>query len=272
MPESATAAFRAPVLHGSWLPPEEAQPGGFAAWAELAPDAPVPPRHRRKAAASGEPPHPFAATADRLRHALIAGGLLNGEGPVEIIEWVARLPSAAGSPLPSPELGIPAGDRQVAEPSITAWRVAALRLGAAEAPTFLLAQAASRDLPGAVPGADLRYWLAATRFLLELLHRQRFRPILETAGPAHLARWRLLLDETADRTRFEALARAMPPVCRALARDAASILPHAADLLQGFLDATADAIARAALQPLDWPGAAAGRRGRRPTSGEPARA
>lgn len=90
-------------------------------------------------------------------------------------------------------------------------------------------------------GDDLRYWQVAARFTLELLARERYVPAMTDQGDSH---WQPVFAGS-DRQRFARMARAMPPVCRAL-------LPHGAPpagttLLESFLQATMDALCRQSL-------------------------
>ncbi|MBI4492117.1 MAG: DEAD/DEAH box helicase [Chloroflexi bacterium] len=112
-------------------------------------------------------------------------------------------------------------------------------------------------------GDDLAFWIAAARFGLELLYRQRFAPALQQEGDRYLARWRPVLDEAADAQRLSTLAEAMPPVCRALAWEAAATEPRPRELVLDFLGATVDAAARQAA-----PFAGAPRPARRRSLGE----
>src|SRR5262249_36917591 len=57
-----------------------------------------------------------------------------------------------------------------------------------------------------------------------------------------------------DASRLSALARSMPAACRAVARRDGLPAHHPRDLLQHFLDATIDALAREALPPAAQPG------------------
>jgi SNF2-related domain/SNF2 Helicase protein/Helicase conserved C-terminal domain len=90
------------------------------------------------------------------------------------------------------------------------------------------------DSPGTAGGGgvslgdDLRAWIEATRFCLDLLQRRRLRaePGTRAGGP----RWGLLLDAHHDRLRLAALTRTLPP----------------ADLLD-YLETLAGALAHQAL-------------------------
>jgi hypothetical protein len=231
------------ALHGGWVQAAASNPARFALWAERA----ATPRRRRPATAAGGPPrHPFAANADQLTAALgsLPGWDAATEGhPWEVLAW---LPAGDGAPLPSPELssaGAPASD---GKPALAVWRLPALALEAAPAAQLLLALAAAPPVPGAVIGDDLRFWVAATRFALELVHRQRLLPALLQEDGKYAARWRPLLDD-ADRQRLGALAGAMPSACRALAQPPAETPPAGPRrLLEDYLRSLVDGVARSA--------------------------
>ncbi|WP_264843620.1 SNF2-related protein [Caldinitratiruptor microaerophilus] len=127
-----------------------------------------------------------------------------------------------------------------------AWNVAGLALEPARAVTWL---AALPDRPGQPYyrfGADLRCWTLAARLALELLARGRFVPAVHPDAPA--AVWQPVLSAGADQERVQALAGALPPVCRALAPAGADPAtypaPDALALVTGFLQAGADALIR----------------------------
>jgi SNF2 family DNA or RNA helicase len=113
-------------------------------------------------------------------------------------------------------------------------------------------------------GDDLRYWIAATRFGLELAARQRFLPSLYKDDADYRSVWRPAFDEENDAHRRSVMVRAMPPACRALAWDAAAPEPEPATLLDEYLAALTDVVARQAMsfiEPAPLP-PSAGPRGR----------
>lgn len=133
------------------------------------------------------------------------------------------------------------------QPRLTAWQVEALRLEPHDALAFLAALPPDEDeMPGVVPGADLKFWRAASKFALELIARQRFVPTLVERDKKFLALWKPLLDEPNDRARVERLIRAMPPLCRALALGESDTLPQHSPraLLENFFEGVIDRFAR----------------------------
>jgi len=229
------------LLHGSWLPQvDEAE--RFAVWAELIP-RPRPLRRRKAPRQPAPAPHPFAATFAQLQAAL-ALPVGRTAAPARI---VACLPSAGGAPLPSEDSAGAGEPPESSEIQLVPWKVDAACLGAAEAVRVLLGLAGPSLPSGVELGGDLRYWTSAARLAVELLRRQRLIPAIEKQGNELRAYWRPALDEDSDRSRFAALTASMPPACRALS-DLANQAPYASDLLDGFLAAAIDGLAREALR------------------------
>ncbi|MDW5325798.1 DEAD/DEAH box helicase [Plantactinospora sp. KLBMP9567] len=118
--------------------------------------------------------------------------------------------------------------------------VPARRLPVGDALPLLLADPAPAD-------PALAYWAAATVLALHLVARRR---ILPTVSPAGFDAWTVGALDAADAGRIGELAAAMPARARAnpaLADGATPdgpILPDAAGLLRGFLDAVADTLPR----------------------------
>jgi SNF2 family DNA or RNA helicase len=229
------------VLHGSWLPAHGAMPPRFAIWGEFLAERRSP-RHRSGAGnrRSDVPRHPFAATAGGLQTALIAVGTEEAEpGTTPLI---ARLPSAGSEPLPSPQLSSATPVAAGVAATLSEWRVDALTLDVRDAVPALLSLTGAALPRGLLLGEDLRFWVRAVQSALALLHRQQFMPVLRDEAGHPAARWVALAGDETD-----ALAAAMPPVCRALAWEAGAPVPGPRALLAGFLDAAVDALARRAL-------------------------
>ena len=91
-------------------------------------------------------------------------------------------------------------------------------------------------------GDDLRFWQIAARFTLELLARERYVPAIDEKN---ISLWQPVL-AGADRDRFVRMARAMPPVCRAVLPQGAP--PSGTTVLESFLQTTVDALCRQSLQ------------------------
>jgi SNF2-related domain/SNF2 Helicase protein/Helicase conserved C-terminal domain len=183
------------VVHGFWSPDR-----GLCLWAE---DSALPVRSGSQALRSARP-HPFAAPAASLA-AVHAG---------QPDQAVLLLPSWRSAPLDSPELIRVTPRRQPrqpaqARPALLAWQVPVIALEPAAALAVL-----------ATPAADVRYgasfgYLArVAAFATDLVSRGRVLPAVarDLARPA--ARWRPFL-QGHDVMTVQALARAMPPACRA---------------------------------------------------------
>ncbi|MGD9890049.1 MAG: DEAD/DEAH box helicase [Dehalococcoidia bacterium] len=233
------------ALHGSWLPAHGARPSHFHFWAEFLRDG-RPPRPRAGAGRTKVPRHPFAATPEGLRAVLIALGVDEDAAVPEPAAVVARLPSTAAMPLPSPEMGAAVATESGESVDLSEWQVAALAFDAGSAVEALLSLGASEPPRGVAIGADLRFWVQAARLLLANLYRQQLIPILrdEAGGPA--ARWHPTFENDAT-VGLNDLTATMPPVCRALSREPGTPPPSPRALLAGFVAAGTDVLARQAL-------------------------
>jgi SNF2 family DNA or RNA helicase len=221
------------ALHGFW-----SLRGGLCLWAE---DSALSVKSGSQAMRSARP-HPFAASAGALA-ALHAG---------QPAEAVLLLPSLRTAPLDSPEL-VRTAPRPPArsKAALLPWTVPVVTLDAAEALTAL-----SERAPGIRYGASLGYLADVAAFAGELVARGRVLPALARDQAGAAARWRPSL-QGPDAMAMHALARAMPPVCRAVPGD-----DDPYELLTTALGAMVDAAAREAL-----PGGLSltpPRRGRRP--------
>ena len=225
------------IVHAAWLPQTEETAACFALWGEAGQSDTLLVRARGRTRDAR--PHPFAASAEALREALplpelneaaVAGSL------------VAQLPSAGARPLPSrPFLSEPAPAAKI---RLGAWTLPALLFTPLDSLTLLIN--VDIETPGRVAGPDLRFWIAAARFALELVAGQRYLPALITSGTVCRAVWRPQFDLPDDQARFDKLAGAMPPAARAVTRSGAKadpeIGPHT--LLTDFLDCAVDAFVR----------------------------
>ncbi len=185
-------------------------------------------------------PHPFAAPADRLDHALATIGLPASEGEAAALEIV--LPTRDSVPQPSPSLPVtPRGDGAV--PVLTRWRVPSRALGGQAAAELLVSLAEAAAL--AEVDASLRFWARLARLALEIVARGRVLPgIREPTRGRFIARWEPV-PGSGDGARLRALARAMPIVCRAAGSDGA---PRPAnDIVAEALGVLVDAHVRHAL-------------------------
>jgi superfamily II DNA or RNA helicase len=205
-------------------------------------DAVARPRRERRAGRArrtAPPPLPYDAGRERLAASLEAVGL-SPEAEVESV--VAWLPTAGGDAIASSGLVAPPPER--GRPVLEPWTVTALRPSAADS-VDLLSACLDKDTlgPGVVVGRDLAFAAAVLRFAGGLVAREAFVPgLAHAAQPSPRGRAVGRCDGAAPETRvseddgYEAvwtpvlagrdaehlarLARAMPPVSRALAGDA----------------------------------------------------
>jgi SNF2 family DNA or RNA helicase len=166
--------------------------------------------------------HDHALTADELHERL---PLVLGQ-PQRLS---LLLPTAGGRPLTSSE----GSDEAVLAPV----EVDCIAL----APVDAMFQLLTLD-PEEQMGDDLRYWQIAARFTLELLARERYVP---TVSDKNEALWQPVLAGH-DRHRFARMARAMPPVCRAVLPQGSP--PSGTTILESFLQTTLDGLCRQSLQ------------------------
>ncbi len=173
--------------------------------------------------------HPFAASADELTVTLAALNVVAKPTALTL-----ALPSVRGGPAPSSPL---LGELPTGKPTLKAWLIPAAETELSAALAFL---AGVGDRPalgtGVGVGVTLRYCGQAVRFAATLVAREQFLPDVVQEGKHWFARWVPVI-AGADRGRFDLLAKAMPPACRAEARSAA-------DVLRAFLAVAVDALAR----------------------------
>jgi superfamily II DNA or RNA helicase len=240
------------VLHGSWMPPYRAHDACFVLWAEDSEGCHALRSRRRKPADPARiRAHPFTVGATALRDVVSrVDARLAAAGSAPLL---VRLPSAGGLPLPSPEAGPGPASMEGEPPALAPWRVDALTLDTATAVGLLAALPSRRSLPGYVLSDDLRFWTVTCRFALELLCAQRFFPTIQREKRRHVARWRPLLDGWDEAKRFGVLLAAMPGACRAPAWRVQAPTPEPAEILNNFLDAAVDTVARQAAAAVRTP-------------------
>ena len=243
------------VIHATWLP---APSNHLFIWGE---GKALPSRQDR---ASTTPPHPFHIPPTTLRDALSD---LAPTGAKEIYA-LAHLPTTAqGRPQLSPQLirDFLAEGPEEAQ-SLAPWQVGGLALSPLEALSFLNDLPRPQDIaPRITLGADLHFWSLAGKLAVELLARQEFAPTLRQPqqvedmakadqNGSFRALWVPVLHRPRDLQRVEHLARAMPPVCRALiSLEGENKSPEpltSRALLKDFLGTVVDAIVRAWAPPV----------------------
>lgn len=228
------------VLHCHWqLPKKSGQEGGLFLWAETA-DLPQPSRDGRKKTAQ---PHPFCTGTRQLREVFEQLGW-HGTHQVDIATiW---LPTNKFGPIPSPEL-IYDWEEDEGTPKLMPWTVAGFRLEPHMALLFLSFLHRQALPPNLRLGSDGRFWNTAFAFLLELLARQLFRPILvqraNGQGGVFQSRWLPVLDGDHEAKQAALLTSAMPAICRAETTNPNQTLPPRA-ILDSFLTHLIDTAAR----------------------------
>lgn len=232
------------VLHGTWLPGDFVKADGeLILWAESSES----PRTRRAPNRSPRA-HPYALPVKALRRvwlSLMPGfdGLLNTDAKEATV--IARLPSTRDRPQASPGLLLDEEDNKPSKLQLTHWKIDALSVPPVDAPALLAGLPSEDDItPGIKIGADLRFWQWAGRMALGVLVGQRYAPTLVRDDKRCLAVWQPMMDNPNDQASLERLARAMPPICRAVSRDAKAEAPDPRMLLDNFMAISVDAFAR----------------------------
>ncbi len=235
------------VLHGIWNTNES---GRLHLWAETSNLATTDSRHSTKLAGAQKPRlHPFALMRDDLVETVgeLLGGLHLQDAETDTLTM--RLPSTTKGPSPSPELVLsqPRDTKQEAE--FRWWYMVTAALDAGTALDFLLALP-DRPPMGIAFGSDLRFWVEAARFCLELLTRQCFVPtlheVVQGRTRACRANWEILLPPQ-DEERMQRLTRQMPPICWAFVPPEERTVSLLQKSVQHFLNQSADAFVRVSL-------------------------
>ncbi len=236
------------VLHALW---ETTTPGKLHLWAEASHLVKSAARHTPKQ--DGKPrQHSFALTRDDLVEATgeLLGSLLAESAGTDAV--TLRLPSTVRGPLPSPELILKQSVDDKKEAQFRWWYVVSAVLDAGAAQDFLLALPA-RAPAGIAFGSDLRFWIEAARFSLELLTRQCFVPALHESAHGRTATcqaaWEVALSPEDDE-RMQRLARLMPPVCWSFVPPEQKNVLLLRQIVQDFLNQTVDAFVRGNLSSL----------------------
>lgn len=232
------------VLHALWSLDAE-----LCVWGERS--STVPRSHRppgRPSRAPRPPTHPFCCPAPLLRETLAAVGVEADGGRARARRVALRLPASAGGPQSSPQLlrVVDDGEGPRSPHGLGVWEVDALALPATVAVDLMSALSSAAPV-GVAFGDSVGYVVEASKLALELVARGRLRPVLERRAERWVARWRAVLDDSADAARVRLLARSMPPALRAEISAAEHAAPSHA-LLDGLLGAIVDACARELLQ------------------------
>ena len=209
--------------------------GRFLVWGEVDPRKSSPRRL------------PFCAKPVRIRRA-ISQVVDHADLPADFQASTIWLPTIEGKPVGPSERRIENPSAPTA-PQIQPWIVSTAILSAESAFYFLDAcnrnpYAEDRDTKLA---PSTRFWGAALRFVAGLALRDRFIPSMTAEGESFHARWKPLI-AAPDQDRLRNLARAMPPVARAITPTDAKAPPEddPVVLLSGFVAWLMDVLPRAA--------------------------
>lgn len=237
------------ILHGTWIAGTDS-PGDeiFFVWAErdaeaqlIRPQGAHRPRVRR---------HPHAATTIEIADLLAELVPDVAWNRAERLTRVAYLPSSVAAPVSASWLyrdDLDLTDQSIA---IEPWRIEGLSIPLPQLLPLLITLPLVHRETRTVNrlGNDLVYWGAVAKYALELLARQRFLPGLAGTNGSMRAVWLPVIDGSDDPSRFDALAAAMPPACRAVLSEQAARLeepilrPQA--VLESFLNALVDSAVR----------------------------
>ena len=184
----------------------------------------------------GFPLHPALASFEEMRADL---GSFEIED-FEEAEALLILPTFDGIPVSSHRFKDRGKFESGPRPELANWRVTGLRLKAHDAINMLT------FVPNSMPeglklGSSFLYWREVSKLLLELLTRGRFLPgVMEQASIWH-AHWHLIPSGEKDYRRMQQLAKAMPPICRAL-DEGVEEERGAGELLETFIAKGGDAL------------------------------
>ncbi|MBP1465962.1 DEAD/DEAH box helicase [Candidatus Chloroploca sp. M-50] len=213
------------IFHGTWLVAERL----FFFWGEQA--TPSVRRSRRARVQM----HPFQLVTDVLyEHVASLPSCATLPPDRDRIIW---LPSIGRMPLPLRELRNAGVEAPEGQPRLASWRIRGLLLTPVQALELLLELAHRHDL-----GADLQAWRAGALLAMEVVAGQQILPALVREGPRVRAFWQPR-PVPATAAKVAALARALPPLCRAFV-DRVEAAPAPRALVDSFLATMADAAVR----------------------------
>ncbi|MBL9147275.1 MAG: DEAD/DEAH box helicase [Phycisphaerae bacterium] len=219
--------------------------------------------HNGNGQSNGAPAHPFAASADEVKAALIGAGLASADDFGESTSLAATLPfwlppgspdGSSAAPLPSDRaadlIGLDDDARLEAYPAACSMPAVAVRV---ERSLALLANLDAARHEGSLGAAtpialahDIAYWTTVARVATDLLADQRFIPSLvqERAGSVRAA-WVPWLADQKTSQQLAALLDSMPAACRCI-NDEARGVPWT--ILESALVRMTDAFVRSVLQ------------------------
>jgi superfamily II DNA or RNA helicase len=188
--------------------------------------------------------HPFAADTLVLRQALVQATVIDPEHACDEAMVPLRLPCDSTGPRRSERFQAITGDDDVTV-GFGTFHVPALGIRGDEALATLLRIEDRLPIDGVEAGHDLAWWVAVSRFLVELLADQRTVPTLyQQRGERVRAAWRPWLHDEAVQSQLGWLLDSMPPAARAVV-DELDGSPWT--ILEQMLDSWTDATVRRAL-------------------------
>lgn len=202
------------ILHGTW------HLDAFFVWGESSE-----PALRRSGRRARIPPHPHAAPWEALRTALGTLAPHRDWTSASPATRAALLPSVADAPCLPPWLVMDDVEAAQAQARLLPWKVSGLTLDALSALDLLVALPASSSRSRQW-GADLHFWSLVAKLGLELLAQHKYLPGLAENKGHYRGMWLPMLSDPQDGARLQALAQAMPPVCRALFVNCRPLVVH----------------------------------------------
>lgn len=223
------------VFHGSWLVEQQR----FALWGEHSSGEQPSKRGKRSLFAM----HPYSLSANDLLKHLDRYSLDSQPDGMKGTIW---LPGQGKWPQPSPQAlaaGVKAPDGEL---QLLGWTIPeVVTLGSTDAIDYLLRlfDSTATHQSDLLYGDDLRFWGQAALLAMNYLIEGCYSPVLDYEEARLDARWRAEVDVEL----FNALAAAMPPLCRALTQHPDSAAGPAT-LLHSFLASAVDGFVRESYQ------------------------
>ncbi len=220
------------ILHGSWVNNITGK-GCFHLWAESSGKA----SGREKISArAGTDTHPFALSASEMKSLLKAMDFAGLYG-VRMKQMDILLPTANNIPRVSSRLVSADYYEGEGDVKLSKWKIACARMPAFECFIWFLRhpEDADKTNPEVVFSKDLLYWVRASKFILELVARERFVPSIVERGNKVFGVWKPVLTDESDLERFNVLVESMPPVCRSIEEASFGREVSAREVVSGFL-------------------------------------
>lgn len=230
------------VLHLHWqIPNANADDARLVLWAETA-DTAAPLRVRGRRAAHPKPKtHPFAVSDQSvIRQKLTCFDkklITRGDVPL-----VLQLPATRSGPLPSPKL--PHNwEVSLKDIRLEPWKVIGTRVPFASTLAILRHATECTCSNHFILSDEVFFWHKALILSMEILAQQQFVPSIKQQNEVIVAYWRPVFEAPDIKKKLRALARSMPPICRAELSDEGQS-PSSMLLLKSFISRVVDVFAR----------------------------